>query len=96
MLAVDASYSSDAAMIALRHFGSYPLVTATRLHSVMLLMVALCGCAAQVNIPEYFPSGAPGRITVCGDTHGQYYDTLNIFELNGYPSPENPYLFNGV
>merc|ERR1719174_1227596 len=35
------------------------------------------------------------HITVCGDTHGQYYDLLNIFELNGLPSEENPYLFNG-
>lgn len=32
---------------------------------------------------------------VCGDTHGQYYDTCNIFELAGEPSPTNPYLFNG-
>lgn len=35
------------------------------------------------------------RITVCGDTHGQYYDLLHIFDLNGMPSKENPYLFNG-
>mmetsp|Transcript_24751 Transcript_24751/g.21936 ORF Transcript_24751/g.21936 Transcript_24751/m.21936 type:complete len:330 (-) Transcript_24751:183-1172(-) len=38
---------------------------------------------------------ADTEITVCGDTHGQYYDLLNIFKLNGNPSKENPYLFNG-
>ncbi|KAL7551640.1 hypothetical protein ACHAWF_014822 [Thalassiosira exigua] len=40
------------------------------------------------------PTGEP-RLTVCGDTHGQYYDVLNIFALNGHPSKNNPYLFNG-
>uniref|UniRef100_A0AAQ5X1I0 Serine/threonine-protein phosphatase n=1 Tax=Amphiprion ocellaris TaxID=80972 RepID=A0AAQ5X1I0_AMPOC len=35
------------------------------------------------------------KITICGDTHGQYYDLLNIFKLNGLPSETNPYLFNG-
>ncbi len=39
------------------------------------------------------PPGA--HITVCGDVHGQYYDLLRIFELNGLPSAANPYLFNG-
>ena len=35
------------------------------------------------------------EITVCGDIHGQYYDMMNIFKLNGNPSEENSYLFNG-
>lgn len=36
-----------------------------------------------------------GKFTVCGDTHGQYFDLCNIFALNGLPSATNYYLFNG-
>mmetsp|Transcript_55248 Transcript_55248/g.131715 ORF Transcript_55248/g.131715 Transcript_55248/m.131715 type:complete len:496 (+) Transcript_55248:109-1596(+) len=43
----------------------------------------------DVPVPE------DGEITVCGDVHGQYYDLLNIWELNGIPSMSNPYIFNG-
>eukprot|EP01138_Halocafeteria_seosinensis_P015381 gb/GECG01015698.1/.p1 GENE.gb/GECG01015698.1/~~gb/GECG01015698.1/.p1 ORF type:complete len:526 (+),score=77.20 gb/GECG01015698.1/:1-1578(+) len=49
----------------------------------------------DVTIPEKNTDGSEGVITVCGDTHGQYYDLLNIFEMNGLPSENNVYLFNG-
>ncbi|RJE22608.1 serine threonine-protein phosphatase [Aspergillus sclerotialis] len=35
------------------------------------------------------------HLTVCGDTHGQFFDLLEIFRLNGYPSDTHAYLFNG-
>ena len=45
-------------------------------------------CPTIVDIPV--PEGS--KITVCGDIHGQFYDLLNIFKLNGKPSPTNMYL----
>lgn len=42
-----------------------------------------------ISVPE------TGEFTVCGDVHGQYYDLLNIWSINGNPSETNPYLFNG-
>ncbi|CAK7217909.1 Palmitoyl-protein thioesterase 1 [Sporothrix bragantina] len=34
-------------------------------------------------------------LTVCGDTHGQYFDLMELFRLNGAPSEKHWYLFNG-
>jgi serine/threonine-protein phosphatase 5 len=43
----------------------------------------------EMEIPE------GKQLTVCGDTHGQYFDLLELFRLNGKPSDDHYYLFNG-
>ncbi|CAD6626500.1 XXYS1_4_G0036580.mRNA.1.CDS.1 [Saccharomyces cerevisiae] len=35
------------------------------------------------------------KISVCGDTHGQFYDVLNLFRKFGKVGPKHTYLFNG-
>ncbi|KAG7851211.1 hypothetical protein KL941_000880 [Ogataea angusta] len=35
------------------------------------------------------------KITVCGDTHGQFYDVLNLFRRFGKVGKDHIYLFNG-
>ena len=48
-----------------------------------------CPTLVDVVIPD------DKKFTVCGDIHGQFYDLMNVFQLNGLPSQDNPYLFNG-
>jgi len=61
-------------------------------YQIVLDMIAYLkgvGTIGDISVPD------DGEFTVCGDVHGQYYDLLNIWEINGLPSETNPYLFNG-
>lgn len=53
----------------------------TQVRELFLQQPMLVDCSAPVN--------------VCGDTHGQFYDLLALFEMGGYPSKKQPYLFMG-
>lgn len=68
--------------VHVRHVSSWPLSQARELFRNLPSLV-------DIDIPD------DKHFTVCGDVHGQYYDLLNIWELNGLPGPDNPYLFNG-
>lgn len=57
------------------------------LHEANLLFKA-SPTVVDVQVPS-------GVFTVCGDIHGQYFDMVHIFDINGLPSIEHSYLFNG-
>jgi serine/threonine-protein phosphatase 5 len=68
-----------------------------RIHKKYLYKIILEAAKQHETLQniERIHIGSDKHLTVCGDTHGQFYDVLKIFELNGPPSAENPYLFNG-
>jgi len=68
-----------------------------KLHPHYVARIALATLRMLRSLPSLVRVDVPdgGKITVCGDVHGQFYDLLHIFEQNGEPSETNPYLFNG-
>ena len=67
------------------------------IHRRFALTLLLQFQAIVKELPSLVDVDVPAgeQVTVCGDTHGQYFDLLHIFDLNGLPSSSNPYVFNG-
>ncbi|AET39464.1 protein serine/threonine phosphatase Ecym_4413 [Eremothecium cymbalariae DBVPG len=51
--------------------------------------------AAEPTVVELESSRHGKKISVCGDTHGQLYDVLNLFRQFGKVDEDHTYLFNG-
>ncbi|KAL3242031.1 hypothetical protein MRX96_021564 [Rhipicephalus microplus] len=54
----------------------------------------LCLKGREVLLTQPMLLELEAPLKICGDTHGQYYDLLRLFEYGGFP-PESNYLFLG-
>jgi serine/threonine-protein phosphatase 5 len=68
-----------------------------RLHKKYVFQIILAVKALVYEEPTMVETTVVdgNKLTVCGDTHGQFFDLLEIFRLNGSPSKTHGYLFNG-
>ncbi|KAI8877755.1 protein phosphatase 5 [Backusella circina FSU 941] len=68
-----------------------------KIHKKYAFMIILAIRQMMLELPSLIDVQVPkdGKLTVCGDVHGQFYDFINIFNTNGYPSEKHAYLFNG-
>ncbi|OAD68982.1 hypothetical protein PHYBLDRAFT_127325 [Phycomyces blakesleeanus NRRL 1555(-)] len=68
-----------------------------KIHRKYAFMIILGVRKMMMESPSLIDIKVPagGKLTVCGDVHGQFYDFINIFNTNGWPSEKHAYLFNG-
>lgn len=81
----------------LDYFSEIESWTYPRSYVVMVLEKALelhKALPTLINVP--MPS-VPSRINICGDTHGQFFDLMNILSdsVAGQPNSTNVFVFNG-
>lgn len=71
-----------------------PYVTVRNAQEIIVHATRLLrGQPTILDIPA--PTSPGARVTIVGDTHGQFSDVLRIFQINGEPSETNMYIFNG-
>ncbi|ORX63207.1 protein phosphatase 5 [Hesseltinella vesiculosa] len=68
-----------------------------KIHKKYAFMIIMAVRKMMREAPSLIDVQVPkdGKLTVCGDVHGQFYDFINIFNFNGFPSSTHAYLFNG-
>ena len=54
----------------------------------------LCNTSREIFLSQPILLELEAPLKICGDTHGQYFDLLRMFEYGGFP-PEANYLFLG-
>jgi len=54
----------------------------------------LCEQSRKILISQPILLELEAPLKVCGDTHGQYFDLMRLFDYGGYP-PDSNYLFLG-
>ncbi|KAI9746541.1 MAG: hypothetical protein M1818_000254 [Claussenomyces sp. TS43310] len=68
-----------------------------KIHKKYVYQIVIAVKKIVYDEPTMVEMEIPGdsRLTVCGDTHGQYFDLMELFRLNGFPTKDHHYLFNG-
>jgi len=92
VLELDAPLTEEYILAVAKHFKEEKLIPLRDVCQIIIRAIKVLTESPNVVPVKYGPED---KITVCGDTHGQYYDTLHIFEQFGWPSTENRFLFNG-
>ena len=70
-------------------YPTLPYLSMLRLIRAFVRAAAAGPALAELTVAE------GTRLSVVGDTHGQLQDVFHVFDINGTPSLENRYLFNG-
>lgn len=87
--------TSEFVVAMMEHFKKQKRLHLTQIGVILKQMITLLKATPSLIRIKQGVGESKNKFTVCGDTHGQFYDLMNIFKLNGLPSPSNPYLFNG-